>query len=521
MDVGPEGNGIGITIEPDRFDEAIEEFLSRHIITGSDAAKIEGHAKRRAWWISGVAQMDIVLDAHKALEAAMENGTPFEEWQKQVEEKLTAAWGRPNSGRLITIFRNATMQAANAGRWEQMHQPHVLAARPYLEHDAVRDSRSCKLCKECHGIVLPADHPWWERMSPILHHGCRCGLKSHRASVAEERGITQELPDVQAGEGFGYPPTSEASLPPKPWERNPPPPPEIEVELAQKTAEFEQEAKRQEVKIKPDHDPEFWEPIYRERYGDAAKQMAWGRATWEKSQDMTPEELSDGLRDLSGELFPGIDRYANVGRTEVKYLAPKSVEKSAKLLVQHTRSIRRKVPDMTGPAGTHLAREEAVAFWSRMADSSLELPKVTWKVSKTGRSCFNMDSSLDGKGGFINNPTIRMARDVGYVGVHEYGHAIEEVNGISDICKEFIRARSPGESPQKLRDLIPGSGFRDDEVCLPDKLWSPYIGKIYAHNGSEVTSMVAEAIADGGIVSMIENDFDTVIFFFGLMAGVR
>jgi len=79
---------------------------------------------------------------------------------------------------------------------------------------------------------------------------------------------------------------------------------------------------------------------------------------------------------------------------------------------------------------------------------------------------------------------------------HELGHWIEYSNrDARHAVKDFLARRTKGEKPQKLDDLKPGRGYEDDEVCKPDKFFSPYIGKIYSDGATEVLSMgIAEYI---------------------------
>ena len=197
-----------VTSEPLRFDEAVEWFGNRFPITEEIAAELGEYAGPRAWKIAGVAQLDIVQDVHSSLERAIATGIPFEEWQDEVEEALTKAWGRKDTARLETIFINATQSSYNAGRWSQMTDPAVLPLRPFGMYDSVLDTRTTPFCRAWDGVILPLEEFAERGACPQTHHRCRAGIRSLRpAEVKRRGGVTQKVPDDKAADGFGAAPT--------------------------------------------------------------------------------------------------------------------------------------------------------------------------------------------------------------------------------------------------------------------------------------------------------------------------
>ena len=239
---------LDMTADPSEFTEAIEAYAALRVISREEADTIEAYARRRAWWISGVAQMDVANDAHQSIIEAMRDGVSFDDWKKTAGKAIEAEWGRKNSARLQLIFRNATSQAYNAGRLEQMEQPHIVTARPYKMLDVVDDLHTSAVCRQYISppVVLPWDDPFWLTHSPPLHHGCRSGIRSLRRGPAERRGITkpEDLPDNPIPEGWGFHPAT--TVPPMPSSRKVPPAFELQLEQARKGIE---DAQRKPVKI--------------------------------------------------------------------------------------------------------------------------------------------------------------------------------------------------------------------------------------------------------------------------------
>lgn len=195
-----------LSAEPSRFDDAVKWFSARFPVTEEIANELGDYAGPRAWKIAGVTQLDVVQEVHSSLTAAIASGIPLEEWKKSIEKTLTESWGRKDSHRIETIFRNSTQQAYNAGRWRQMHDPVVLALRPYGMFDGVDDSRITPVCKAWDGTVLPLEQFAAQGACPQLHHRCRSQIRSIRESEAKRRGITTTPPTETASEGFGAAP---------------------------------------------------------------------------------------------------------------------------------------------------------------------------------------------------------------------------------------------------------------------------------------------------------------------------
>lgn len=63
--------------------------------------------------------------------------------------------------------------------------------------------------------------------------------------------------------------------------------------------------------------------------------------------------------------------------------------------------------------------------------------------------------------------------------IHEMGHWLEQDPAILRRSVEFLERRTAGEPLRRLRDLVPRSGYRRDELARADKFRNPYTGKVY------------------------------------------
>jgi SPP1 gp7 family putative phage head morphogenesis protein len=194
--------------ESTRFAEAVAWFRTRVPMNDDDFRELTGDARAQAFFVSGVAQLDLVTDVWEALDKALVLGTTLQDFKKSVGERLASEWGGSNPRRLETVFRTNVQKAYSAGRFEQMTQPDILEDRPVWMFDAVYDSRTSAVCKECDNVRLPADHAWWKSHIPPLHFSCRSAITTLSSEEAAEVGGLSQPPSSSADNGFGATPGS-------------------------------------------------------------------------------------------------------------------------------------------------------------------------------------------------------------------------------------------------------------------------------------------------------------------------
>jgi SPP1 gp7 family putative phage head morphogenesis protein len=203
--------GFAASAEVSDFKEATDWFRNQLPITDDEIADLSATEKQRAFFITGVAQLDIVSAVHESIVQAIAEGTPLEEWRDSVAEKLTEAWGRENSAQIETVYRVATQRSYVAGRLEQLRDPEVKSLRPYLKYIAIGDGAKCpgNICPEANGTILLQDDPWWATHCPPRHFNCRCRVDSLRQETADAEGVTESPPESASPEGWGSPPDLE------------------------------------------------------------------------------------------------------------------------------------------------------------------------------------------------------------------------------------------------------------------------------------------------------------------------
>lgn len=201
-----------VSADPQKFEEALEEFLKRTPMSEAQLKEVSERARERAFTLSGVASLTLVSEVYEEVVGVLKEGGDFAQVKVALLAKLNGEWGgsvKNPSARLNTVYRNAVQRAYNAGRYRQMREPAVLKARPYWMVDAVMDGATSDICAERDGITLSADDPWWQTNIPPYHHRCRTGIRTLTKKKAEKRGVS-EAPKLEPLKGsFGLSPSDD------------------------------------------------------------------------------------------------------------------------------------------------------------------------------------------------------------------------------------------------------------------------------------------------------------------------
>lgn len=99
---------------------------------------------------------------------------------------------------------------------------------------------------------------------------------------------------------------------------------------------------------------------------------------------------------------------------------------------------------------------------------------------------------------------------------HELGHWLENnVPGMRSAASAYLRARTAGEEPRRLRELV-GSWYDDHEVAKPDRFVNPYMGKIYDTGNTELVSMLFEDYTENNHETAVK-DLEAYTWFLGVL----
>ena len=158
-------------------------------------ASLSDEAKLRAFGVSGIAKQAELETVFNSLQKAIKDGTTFADFQKEcgaIFEKR--GWTGDRAWRVDNIFRTNIQTAYMTGRFKQMKA--AASVRPFWQYSAVNDKRTRPTHRALHGLVYPADHPFWDTWYPPNGFRCRCNIKSLSARQVEKRGLKVETKDI-------------------------------------------------------------------------------------------------------------------------------------------------------------------------------------------------------------------------------------------------------------------------------------------------------------------------------------
>lgn len=498
-----------VTPDVERFDDAVDWFQKRTVLTSDQARDLDARTRHEAFWIGGGLQLEQIQSVFDKLNGALARGDTFEDFRKAVRGQLSSP------AHTETVFRNAAQRSYNAGRYLQMMEPSVRRFRPYGMVDAILDGRTTVYCRTLNGTVVALDSPWWDTHWFPAHHRCRTGVRNMRVAEAEKRGIADEPPAIDPPSGWGQAPTAQV----RPWK---PDPKTHDSELTKELGKKEAAAPARKPADATEHDPETWTKHYAEQYGDAAESVGWGRAALERGLDMpvsTVRAHLDGLADVPGVkmLSASIDGLPDTATLRGSGAEIEPLRRAAAALGGHIEGVPERPALTKRSLEQHAAGRRALSFFSKVTGPEVRHPE-DWSFRKiAGRaSC---------------SQSVKRITWTERAGVleHEWGHALEFLNpSLLKRATAFLQARTRGERLQYLRDLKRNPGYGAGEVARPDGFIDSYIGKHYDGPAgifaTEVTSMGVELLVAGQttwgkLELLLKHDPEHFFFLLGQLKG--
>lgn len=552
-----------MTADPEEFPEASQWFRSRIPYTIEQYDALDDKTRKQAFWLSANLEMDGVQTIFDELADSQEKGTPFEEFQKRVDDKLGKL--APDGHHLETVYRNWVQTSYNTGRWYQLQDPELVLLRPYLMMDVVLDDRTTDhICRPVDGVIKRHDDPWWLTNWPPRHHRCRTSVRSLRTKEALQRGVTQGDPEGDGPQGdFGKAPPLAGDGPLEPKESRFDP--EVFAEFKKRQVVMLEElaaankAAEAARLIRDQQTPEYWfEREYKELYGGAGRAVAWGRAMEHRGLELTPKKalaehaklVDIGVHD-SSDIGPSLDAViAALPESERKKARTK---KTLRELVQlaHENGLDIEASDIRGLASL-VGHSTSIEQWKKgslefhdviaLPDAQTpedELERLANMVTRfyevmsdatakhpTGLVLYSTNSDRGQTSFFGKTRRIDAGKGDFPTGVHEWAHALDFNDPqVAARALEFRDRRTTLEVPQRMRQATGTERYEADEITKKDGFYKPYMGKVYdeghLQDFTEVTTMAVQALTDMEPGRMVVLDPDTLYFALGQLAGSK
>lgn len=177
-----------ILAKPVQPDAAIAFWQSRAKLTATQAKALGEGARSRAFYVTGLAEMDMVNLVHGGIAEALENGETLADFKKRIAEVIEREGWKGH--RVETVFRTSMQSAYSAGRYAK--QRAVKELLPYWRYVTVGDSRVRPSHAMLSGKVFPADHPFWAENYPPNGFKCRCAVQALSKGQVRRRGLNVE-----------------------------------------------------------------------------------------------------------------------------------------------------------------------------------------------------------------------------------------------------------------------------------------------------------------------------------------
>lgn len=188
------------------LDAALDNLLSRNILTRDQYDALTTAERNRAFTVAGDITRDTIFKIRDALTANIQAGASFKDFKKAVRGDLEESFLGP--GHLETVFRTNAQTAFSEGHETIAANPIVAELFPYQEYLAIRDTRARETHLDLEKLGLNGtniyrrDDPVWSFFTPPWDYNCRCGVNLLTVERAAERGVAEARKWLRTG----YPP---------------------------------------------------------------------------------------------------------------------------------------------------------------------------------------------------------------------------------------------------------------------------------------------------------------------------
>ena len=191
-----------IDFNPLKPSEAIAYIKSKGLNLTYNYEEMMHEAHHKAFSVAKVTRLDLLNDIHEAVKTAIEDGTPFENFKKNIKPILQKKgwWGLkkikdPKTGetkevyigsrRLKNILNTNRQVAYAVGRYKQQSGFKLAVYLQYraLQHGNRREDHQSK-----HGTIKHRDDSWWNKNYPPNGWGCKCFVTAHSKKEIEKKG---------------------------------------------------------------------------------------------------------------------------------------------------------------------------------------------------------------------------------------------------------------------------------------------------------------------------------------------
>jgi len=192
---------VGLGFEPLPFDEAIDYFRNKVPVSPERFRALSIAARKKAFTVADGANRQVRDHIKQLLDHSLSEGLTLKDFQEGAADVLDNAGIAPREPWYWeTVYRTNMQTSYQAGRWQQMTDPEVVSERPYIRYVSALLPTTRPSHREKHGLIYPADDPFWSTWYPPNGFNCYCSAQSISESLLKRRGWT-----VSEQRSFQYP----------------------------------------------------------------------------------------------------------------------------------------------------------------------------------------------------------------------------------------------------------------------------------------------------------------------------
>lgn len=176
------------------MEEAVKYWQGRIPMSEGEFDSLSDMARTKAFFMAGLAHESMIREVYEKMGKALTEGKSFQAFKKDMADIADkSGWGsKERNYRLRTAFNTNILQAYSVGRYAQMTNDMVRAARPYWQYDAVDDGRTRPAHRALDQKVYRSDDAVWDTIYPPNGFNCRCLVRALSDSDVARRGLTVE-----------------------------------------------------------------------------------------------------------------------------------------------------------------------------------------------------------------------------------------------------------------------------------------------------------------------------------------
>lgn len=154
--------------------EAARSIRDKSPVTRAIFDQLPEELQARAFLVTGIESTDILQSLRDRI-ADLPEGADWDEVKKDLVTQLTPWLGQEESQTRATLLLRHHGFSAYAAA-QARHMDAMSDIFPFRQYISTEDAKVRPSHAALNGIILPANHPFWEKHTPPWEWGCRCDV---------------------------------------------------------------------------------------------------------------------------------------------------------------------------------------------------------------------------------------------------------------------------------------------------------------------------------------------------------